>query len=86
MAVAVAVAVAVSEGGAVAVAGFTKRSFNHIQKECLISVWVFFALVFFRRRRVKGNAVAVQLSRGESISSPGATFLFYFRDFLFVFI
>ena len=39
MAVAVAVAVAVSAGGAVAVAvpvaGLTKRSFNHIQKDFL---------------------------------------------------
>ena len=38
MAVAVAVAVAVSEGGAVAVAGLTKRTFNRIQKDFLISV------------------------------------------------
>ena len=38
MAVAVAVAVAVSEGGAVAVAGLTKRSFNHPKRflnQCL---------------------------------------------------
>ena len=44
MAVAVAVAVAVSGSGAVAVAvpvaGLTKRSFNHIQKDFLINVWV----------------------------------------------
>ena len=33
---AVAVAVAVSGGGAVAVAGLTKRFFNHIQKDFLI--------------------------------------------------
>ena len=43
MAVAVAVAVPVSEGGAVAVpvavAGLTKRFFNHIQKDFLINVW-----------------------------------------------
>ena len=41
MAVAVAVAVAVSDGGAVpvAVAGLTKRFFNHIQKDVLINVW-----------------------------------------------
>ena len=36
---AVAVAVAVSGGGAVAVAGLTKRFFNHIQKDFLINVW-----------------------------------------------
>ena len=41
MAVAVAVAAAVSGGGAVAVAGFTKRFFNHIQKDFLINVWVY---------------------------------------------
>ena len=35
---AVAVAVAVSGGGAVAVAGLTKRFFNHIQKDFLINV------------------------------------------------
>ena len=39
MAVAVAVAVAVSRGGAVAVAGLTKRFFNHIQTDFLINVW-----------------------------------------------
>ena len=39
MAVAVAVAVAVSGGGTVAVAGLTKRFFNHIQKDFLINVW-----------------------------------------------
>ena len=40
-AVAVAVAVAVSGGGAVgmAVAGLTKRFFNHIPKDLLINVW-----------------------------------------------
>ena len=38
---AVAVAVAVSGGGAVAVAGLTKRFFNHIQKDFLIDVWVY---------------------------------------------
>ena len=42
MAVAVAVAVAVSGGGAVAVAGLPKRFFNHIQKDFLINVWVYF--------------------------------------------
>ena len=46
MAVTVAVAVAVSGGGAVAVAvpvaGLTKRFFNHIQKDFLINVWVYF--------------------------------------------
>ena len=38
---AVAVTVAVSGGGAVAVAvaGLTKRFFNHIQKDFLINVW-----------------------------------------------
>ena len=36
------VAVAVSGGGAVAVAGLTKRFFNHIQKDFLINVWVYF--------------------------------------------
>ena len=41
MAVAVAVAVAVSVGGAVAVAGLTKRLFNHIQKDFSINVWVY---------------------------------------------
>ena len=41
MAVAVAVAVAVSGGGAAAVAGLTKRFFNHIQKDFLIDVWVY---------------------------------------------
>ena len=41
MAVAVAVAVAVSGGGAVPVAGLTKRFFNHIQKDFLINVWVY---------------------------------------------
>ena len=40
MAVALAVAEAVSEGGAVAVAGLTKRFFNHIQKDFFIDVWV----------------------------------------------
>ena len=39
MSVAVAVAVAVSGGGAVA--GLTKRFFNHIQKDFLINVWVY---------------------------------------------
>ena len=41
IAVPVAVAVAVSEGGdvAVAVAGLTKRFFNHIQKDFLINGW-----------------------------------------------
>ena len=39
MAVAVAVAVAVSGGGSVAVAGLTKRFFDHIQKDLLINVW-----------------------------------------------
>ena len=33
------VAVAVSVGGAVAVAGLTKRFFHHIQKDFLINVW-----------------------------------------------
>ena len=33
------VAVAVSGCGAVAVAGFTKRFFDHIQKDFLINVW-----------------------------------------------
>ena len=37
---AVAVAVAVSGGGAVAVAGLTKRFLNHIQKDFLINVGV----------------------------------------------
>ena len=37
----VAVAEAVSGGGAVAVAGLTKRFFNHIQKDFLINVWVY---------------------------------------------
>ena len=41
MAVAVAMAVAVSGCGAVAVAGLTKRFFNHIQKDVLINVWVY---------------------------------------------
>ena len=41
MAVPVAVAVAVSGGGAVAVAGLTKRFFNHIQKDFLINVWAY---------------------------------------------
>ena len=31
--------VAVGEGGAVAVAGLTKRFFNHIQKNFLINIW-----------------------------------------------
>ena len=39
MSVAVAVAVAVSGGWAVAVAGLTKRFFNHIQKDFSINVW-----------------------------------------------
>ena len=39
MAVVVAVALAVSGGGAVAVAGLTKRFVNHIQKDFLINVW-----------------------------------------------
>ena len=39
MAVAGAVAVALSGGGAVAVAGLTKRFLNHIQKDFLINVW-----------------------------------------------
>ena len=39
MAEAVAAAVAVSGGGAVAVAGLTKRFLNHIQKDFLINVW-----------------------------------------------
>ena len=42
---AVDVAVAVSGGGAVPVpvpvAGLTKRFFNHIQKDFLINVWVY---------------------------------------------
>ena len=40
-AVAVAVALTVTGGGvgAVAVAGLTKRFFNHIQKDVLINVW-----------------------------------------------
>ena len=38
---AVAVAVAVSGGGAVAVAGLTKRFFNRIQNDFLINVWVY---------------------------------------------
>ena len=38
---AVAVAVAVSGGGSVAVAGLTKRLFNHIQKDFLINVYVY---------------------------------------------
>ena len=42
MAVAVAAAVAVSGGGAVALAGLTKRFLNHIQKDFLINVWVYF--------------------------------------------
>ena len=45
MAVAVAVAVAVSVGGAVAVAGLTKRFFNHIQKDFLINVSVYQCLL-----------------------------------------
>ena len=36
---AVAVAMAVSGGGAMAVAGLTKRFFNRIQKDFLINVW-----------------------------------------------
>ncbi len=43
MAVAVAVAVAVSGGGAVTVAGLTKRFFNHIQKAFLINAWGYHA-------------------------------------------
>ena len=39
-AVPVAVAVAVNGAVAVAVAGLTKRFFNHIQKDFLINVWV----------------------------------------------
>ena len=39
MAAAVAVAVAFSGGGAVAVAGLTKRFLNHIQKDFFINVW-----------------------------------------------
>ena len=38
------VAVAVGGGGAVAVAGLTKRFFNHIQKDFLINVWGFLVL------------------------------------------
>ena len=45
VAVAVAVAVAVSGGGAVAVAGLTKSYFNHIQKDFLINVWVYYAFI-----------------------------------------
>ena len=41
MAVAVAVAVAVSGGGSVAVAGLTKRFFNHIQKKISYSMFGF---------------------------------------------
>ena len=66
MTVAVTVAVAVSGGGAVAVAGLTKRFFNHIQKDFLINVWgypvltpmsehvgaVLFCTFFFRRPHV----------------------------------
>ena len=40
------VAVAVSGGGAVAVAGLTKRFLNHIQKDFLINVWVYYRLKF----------------------------------------
>ena len=47
-ALAVAVAVAVSEGGAVAVAGLTKRFFHHIQKDFLINVWVYVNYVTLR--------------------------------------
>ena len=45
MVVVVFVAASVSGGGggamAVAVAGFTKRIFNHIQKDFSINVWVY---------------------------------------------
>ena len=44
---AVAVAVAVSGGGAVAVAGLTKRYFNHIQKDFLINIWGCCVYIFF---------------------------------------
>ena len=50
MAVAVAVAVAVSGGESVAVAGLTKRSFNHIQKDFLINVWGYYTLPPFTRK------------------------------------
>ena len=53
MAVAVAVAVAVSGGGALAVAGLTKRFFNHIQKDFLINVWVYVRYVRTLRTYVR---------------------------------
>ena len=47
MSVVVTMAVAVSGGGAVAVAvaGLTKRFFNHIQKDFLITFWQSFTLI-----------------------------------------
>ena len=44
---AVAGDVAVSGGGAVAVAGLTRRFFNHIQKDFLINVWVYMCFCVF---------------------------------------
>ena len=49
---AVAVAVAANGGGAAAVAGLTKRFFNHIQKDFLINVWGYRKCLFNLYRKI----------------------------------
>ena len=75
MAVAVAVAVGVSGGGAlaqpvaVAVAGLTKRFFNHIQKDFLINVWGFKAGV---KARIQGTGQGAGSRRRGGLYDPRA--------------
>ena len=61
----VAVAVAVSGVRAVAVAGLTKRLFNHIQKDFLINVWgyVAYQLVNLRIKYTVGSNNLLGLHR-----------------------
>ena len=68
MAVAVAVAVAVS--GAVAVAGLTKRFFNHIQKDFLINVWVYSANLENGNCNVTFQITLPTLVGDEAASAP----------------
>ena len=57
-------AVAVSGGGAVAVAGLTKRFFNHIQKDFLIDVWVY----RLQQRSLQGKAG--QIAKQKRVAPP----------------